>query len=125
MLHARRFAGEEVLKQHGLILGPDPARTAKVGDAGLGADAGACKENNGPGSLYSRGKCFQVHGLVGLQCATFLPVPPVPPVSPVRPASRVQQVSPAPRAWPAAQEAVGERAGYRRLSHRTLKSFPP
>src|SRR5688500_13222917 len=122
MLHARRFASEEGLKQHGLILGPDPARTAEVGDAGLGADAGACKENNGTGSLYSRGKCLQVHGLVGVQGATFLPVPPV---SPGRRASGGAQVSPAPRAWPAAQEAVGERAGYRRLSHRTLKSFPP
>ena len=54
MLHARRFAGEKILKQHGLILRPDAAWTAEIGHAGFGADTRAGEKDDGAGMPQAR-----------------------------------------------------------------------
>src|SRR5258708_33815338 len=41
MLRPRRFAGEKILKQHGLLFRPDAAWTMEAGHAGFLADARA------------------------------------------------------------------------------------
>ena len=61
MLNARGFAGEEILKINRLVSRPDAARTAKVGDTGLGADAGAGEKDYGAIFSHLRSKFFQLH----------------------------------------------------------------
>src|SRR6476660_1501968 len=66
MLRARRFAGEKILKQHGLIFRPDAAWTAEVGHAGFRADTRAGEKDHRAGAAQARRKFLEVHHLLAM-----------------------------------------------------------
>src|SRR6476660_154226 len=93
MLHPRRFAGEKILKQHGLIFCPDAARTAEVRHAGFRADTRAGEKDDGAGAPQARRKFLDVHHLPAMRRIIFSVLG-----LRVWPAARARWVSPAPRA---------------------------
>ena len=66
-MHAASLAGE-ILKINRLVFPPDAAPAAKVGDARVGADAGADEKDNSASLSYLRGEFLQLHlGCAGLK----------------------------------------------------------